>query len=86
MTVLKYDILIFVFDFLIFGFFNLIFVLLSFNIIHFSHRLVAVSKKKPVEAIQACYDDGHRDFGENYVDEFIGKVGELPQDIRWFVQ
>lgn len=30
-------------------------------------RLVAVSKTKPVEALQAAYDAGHRDFGENYV-------------------
>jgi uncharacterized pyridoxal phosphate-containing UPF0001 family protein len=30
-------------------------------------RLVAVSKTKPVEAIQEAYDAGHRDFGENYV-------------------
>lgn len=29
-------------------------------------RLVAVSKTKPVEAIQEAYDAGHRDFGENY--------------------
>jgi PLP dependent protein len=30
-------------------------------------RLVAVSKTKPVEALQAAYEAGHRDFGENYV-------------------
>jgi hypothetical protein len=30
-------------------------------------RLVAVSKTKPVEAVQAAYDAGHRVFGENYV-------------------
>ena len=30
-------------------------------------RLVAVSKTKPVAAVQAAYDTGHRDFGENYV-------------------
>ena len=30
-------------------------------------RLVAVSKTKPVEALQAAYDAGQRDFGENYV-------------------
>lgn len=30
-------------------------------------RLVAVSKTKPVEAVQEAYDAGHRQFGENYV-------------------
>lgn len=46
-------------------------------------RLVAVSKLKPVEDIQALYDAGHRDFGENYVQEMVSKAGELPTDIRW---
>jgi pyridoxal phosphate enzyme (YggS family) len=45
--------------------------------------LVAVSKTKPVEAIQELYDLGHRDFGENYVQEMIDKEAKLPKDIRW---
>src|SRR5882757_5107346 len=45
--------------------------------------LVAVSKTKPVEDIQALYDLGHRDFGENYVQELVGKYEQLPKDIRW---
>ena len=45
--------------------------------------LVAVSKTKPVEAIQELYDLGHRDFGENYVQELIEKEAKLPKDIRW---
>ena len=45
--------------------------------------LVAVSKTKPVEAIQALYDLGQRDFGENYVQELVDKAAALPQDIRW---
>jgi pyridoxal phosphate enzyme (YggS family) len=45
--------------------------------------LVAVSKTKPVEAIKELYDLGHRDFGENYVQELISKKDQLPQDIRW---
>lgn len=28
---------------------------------------MAISKTKPVEAIQEAYDSGHRIFGENYV-------------------
>jgi pyridoxal phosphate enzyme (YggS family) len=45
--------------------------------------LVAVSKTKPVEDIQALYDLGHRDFGENYVQELVDKEALLPKDIRW---
>ncbi len=45
--------------------------------------LVAVSKTKPVEDILALYALGHRDFGENYVQELVEKQALLPQDIRW---
>lgn len=45
--------------------------------------LIAVSKTKPVEDIQALYDAGHRDFGENYVQELVQKQSVLPMDIRW---
>lgn len=45
--------------------------------------LVAVSKTKPVEDIKALYDLGHRDFGENYVQELVDKQAQLPKDIRW---
>jgi PLP dependent protein len=45
--------------------------------------LVAVSKTKPVEDIQALYDEGQRDFGENYVQELVDKQAVLPKDIRW---
>lgn len=45
--------------------------------------LVAVSKTKPVEDIQALYDLGQRDFGENYVQELTEKQHVLPADIRW---
>lgn len=45
--------------------------------------LVAVSKLKPVRDIQALYDLGQRDFGENYVQELVEKQPQLPQDIRW---
>ena len=45
--------------------------------------LVAVSKTKPVEDIRALYDLGHRDFGENYVQELTQKYEQLPKDIRW---
>jgi len=45
--------------------------------------LVAVSKTKPVEAIEELYALGHRDFGENYVQELLEKHQSLPKDIRW---
>jgi len=45
--------------------------------------LVAVSKTKSVEAIKELYNLGHRDFGENYVQELIQKQLLLPNDIRW---
>lgn len=50
----------------------------SFNVL-----LVAVSKTKPNEDISELYHLGHRDFGENYVQELLKKQAELPQDIRW---
>lgn len=46
-------------------------------------QLIAVSKTKPVTAIQALYALGHRDFGENYVQELIEKQPQLPADIHW---
>jgi hypothetical protein len=45
--------------------------------------LVAVSKFKTVADIQALYDLGQRDFGENYVQELLEKESQLPKDIRW---
>jgi len=45
--------------------------------------LVAVSKTKPIEDILELYKLGHRDFGENYVQELTEKAERLPNDIRW---
>ena len=39
--------------------------------------LVAVSKYKPAADIQACYDTGHRHFGENYVQELVDKAEQV---------
>ena len=41
-------------------------------------RLVAVSKTKPVAQLMECYDAGHRDFGENYVQEILEKSPAIP--------
>lgn len=40
-------------------------------------RLLAVSKKQPVERIRALVEDGQRSFGENYVDEAAAKMDAL---------
>ncbi len=45
--------------------------------------LIAVSKTKPNEDVQALYDLGHRAFGENYVQELVDKEASLPKDIQW---
>lgn len=45
--------------------------------------LVAVSKFKSEAEIQAVYDLGQKDFGENYVQELVNKYAELPKDIQW---
>ncbi|MFZ6052598.1 YggS family pyridoxal phosphate-dependent enzyme [Halocola ammonii] len=46
-------------------------------------KLVAVSKTKPNEDIQAAYETGQRIFGENKAQEMQGKAEELPKDIEW---
>jgi pyridoxal phosphate enzyme (YggS family) len=46
-------------------------------------RLVAVSKTKPNKDILSLYDEGHRIFGENKVQELVTKAEELPKDIEW---
>uniref|UniRef100_A0A0E0JTN1 Pyridoxal phosphate homeostasis protein n=1 Tax=Oryza punctata TaxID=4537 RepID=A0A0E0JTN1_ORYPU len=46
-------------------------------------RVVAVGKTKPVSMLRELYDAGHRCFGENYVQEFVTKAPQLPEDIRW---
>lgn len=49
--------------------------------------LIAVSKTHPVEAIVALHAEGHRDFGENYVQELVAKHQSLAErgitDVRW---
>ena len=45
--------------------------------------LVAVSKTKPNADIQEAYDAGQRVFGENKIQEMVGKYAALPKDIEW---
>jgi len=46
-------------------------------------RLVAVTKTKPAAAIAEAMNCGQTIFGENYVQELVGKVAELPAGIDW---
>lgn len=45
--------------------------------------LIAVTKTHPVEMLQELYDAGHRQFGENKVQEMVDKYALLPKDIQW---
>lgn len=45
--------------------------------------LVIVSKNQTLKAIRAFYDMGHRDFGENRVQNLLERKESLPADIRW---
>ena len=45
--------------------------------------LVAVSKTKPLELLKEAYEAGCRDFGENYVQELVDKIPQMPEDVRW---
>ncbi|MFT6749031.1 MAG: pyridoxal phosphate enzyme (YggS family) [Flavobacterium sp.] len=45
--------------------------------------LVAVSKTKPIADLQEAYDAGQRVFGENKIQEMVGKYDVLPKDIQW---
>lgn len=46
-------------------------------------HLVAVSKKHTIDEVMQVYKQGHRDFGENRVQELLEKEKTLPDDIRW---
>ena len=46
-------------------------------------KLIAVTKTKPVEKIMEAYQEGHRLFGENKIQELVPKFEALPKDILW---
>lgn len=51
-----------------------------------SPKLVVVSKRFPAEDVAHLYDQGHRDFGENKVQEMVHKAQDLAgkcPEIRW---
>ena len=45
--------------------------------------ILAVSKTFPAPVVREAYDDGLRAFGENYIQEALAKMDELPADIEW---
>ena len=45
--------------------------------------LVAVSKTKPNQDLEAAYQAGQRIFGENKIQEMTQKWETLPKDIEW---
>ena len=45
--------------------------------------LIAVSKTKPVEMLEACMEEGIAVFGENKVQELCEKYEVLPKDLHW---
>lgn len=48
-----------------------------------SARLVAVSKTFPAQDVKTCHEAGQRVFGENRVQEALGKITALPADTEW---
>jgi len=46
-------------------------------------RLILISKTAPPEAVLAAYRAGHREFGENRVQEALPKIDALPTDVLW---
>ena len=50
-----------------------------------SIKLIAVSKKKPASLVEIAHNLGHRDFGENFVQEGIQKIRDLNKldEIKW---
>ena len=46
-------------------------------------KLIAVSKTKPVETLMEAYNSGQKIFGENKVQELVGKFEQMPKDIEW---
>lgn len=45
--------------------------------------LIAVTKTKPIEDLMEAYNNGHKIFGENKVQEITTKYEQLPKDIQW---
>ena len=53
------------------------------NALKSHQKLIAVSKGQDIGKIKHLYDIGHRDFGENFLQELKEKKDMLPKDITW---
>lgn len=53
------------------------------ELLPYQATLIAVSKTKPISALQEIFDEGQRDFGENYVQELVDKQAVMSKEIRW---
>ena len=53
------------------------------NTLKSHQKLIAVSKGQDIGKIKHLYDIGHRDFGENFLQELKEKKDMLPKDITW---
>ncbi|MGA8165564.1 MAG: YggS family pyridoxal phosphate-dependent enzyme [Waddliaceae bacterium] len=45
--------------------------------------LIAVTKGHSLDDVMPAYEAGCRDFGENRLQEGLGKIAEAPQDLHW---
>lgn len=59
------------------------FKIISESVLKYNAHLVAVSKTKPIPLLKAVYDQGHRIFGENRVQELVEKEPLMPDDTEW---
>jgi PLP dependent protein len=48
-------------------------------------KLIAVTKTKPIEALQEAYAAGQRHFAENKVQEIVDKQPQFPADVQWHI-
>jgi pyridoxal phosphate enzyme (YggS family) len=48
-------------------------------------RLVAVSKTRPADDVRAAYAAGQLIFGENYIQELVGKLADIQEPVQWHV-
>ena len=48
-------------------------------------RLVAVSKTRPAADISAAFHAGQTVFGENYIQELVQKLADVPEAVQWHV-
>ncbi len=53
------------------------------ELLPYKATLIAVSKTKPIAALQEIYNENQLDFGENYVQELVDKQAVMAADIRW---